>query len=197
MGNPCAAGDPNATITATDRSATTQRCSLADHRCQRTSTATAHERDCGDEFAAELNAAAQEFVEQWQRRNERTTGRDEDYRELEEVLSPAGAAEQVGRARIPRRSLRLSPVKSVKGGGRRLTTWAPGVSGEGVSAQAISRCQWAPNVSPPRAPDPGQVGHAVGGVLGRIGVSWPMNGGLFYPFSFYLFLLLSSFQNLV
>jgi hypothetical protein len=25
---------------------------------------------------------------------------------------------------------------------------APGVSGKGVSAQAISRCQWAPNVSP-------------------------------------------------
>ena len=89
------------------------------------------------------------FVELWQRRNERTTGRDEDYRELEEVLSPAGAAEQVGRARIPRRSLRLSPVKSVKGGGRRLTAWAPGVGGEGGSAQAISGCRWAPNVSPP------------------------------------------------
>jgi hypothetical protein len=27
--------------------------------------------------------------------------------------------------------------------------WAPGVSGEGVSAQAISGCRWAPNVSPP------------------------------------------------
>jgi hypothetical protein len=55
-------------------------------------TATAHERDCGDGFATELNAATQEFVEKWQRRNKRTTGRDEDYRELEEVLSPAGAA---------------------------------------------------------------------------------------------------------
>jgi hypothetical protein len=134
------------------------------------------------------------FVELWQRRNERTTGRDEDYRELEEVLSPAGAAEQVGRARIPRRSLRLSPVKSVKGGGRWLTAWAPGVGGEGGSAQAISGCRWAPNVSPPRAPDPGQVGSAVGGVLGRIGVSWPMNEGLFFFFlSFLLTFFISKF----
>jgi hypothetical protein len=69
MKNLCATGDPNATISATDRSAKTQRCSLVDNRCQQIGMATAHERDCGDGFATELNVAAQEFVEQQQRRN--------------------------------------------------------------------------------------------------------------------------------
>jgi hypothetical protein len=92
MRNPRVAGDPNVPISATDRSATTQRCSLVDLRCAadgygNSARAWLRRRVCYRARCGGARICGAVATEE-----RRTTGRDEDYRVLKELLSPTGSA---------------------------------------------------------------------------------------------------------